>query len=259
MFETEFSIYHLEYILLIFIRIASMIYLVPVFGSTGVPNKVKIGFSAVLAILLATVIPYEPLPYISILGYSGLVIKEVMIGLLIGFFMNICMTILSFAGQMIDQEIGFTMVSIFDQFNKTQSTITANLYNILVLLIVVVSDLYYFIIDAMVDSFRYVPVGTSIYKMDAIYHIFLKFMKDFFLIGFQIALPIFASALLLSVILGILAKAAPQMNMFVVGIQLKVFLGLAVLFVTIGFLPNVAEYIFDEMKTFVELLYGAMS
>lgn len=259
MFETEFSIYHLEYILLIFIRIASMIYLVPVFGSTGVPNKVKIGFSAVLAILLATVIPYEPLPYISILGYSGLVIKEVMIGLLIGFFMNICMTILSFAGQMIDQEIGFTMVSIFDQFNKTQSTITANLYNILVLLIVVVSDLYYFIIDAMVDSFRYVPVGTSIYKMDAIYHIFLKFMKDFFLIGFQIALPIFASALLLSVILGILAKAAPQMNMFVVGIQLKVFLGLAVLFVTIGFLPNVAEYIFDEMKTLVELLYGAMS
>lgn len=56
-----------------------------------------------------------------------------------------------------------------------------------------------------------------------------------------------------------MAKAAPQMNMFVVGIQLKVFLGLAVLFVTIGFLPNVAEYIFDEMKTLVELLYGAMS
>lgn len=259
MFETQFSIYHLEFILLIFIRIASMVYLVPILGASGVPHRVKIGFSLALAVFLATIIPYDPLPYTTILGYTGLVIKEAIVGLLIGFFMNICMTILAYAGQLIDQEIGFTMVSMFDQFNKTQTTITANLYNILVLLIVVVSDLYYFIIDAMVDSFRYVPVGTSIYKMDAIYHIFLKFMKDFFLIGFQIALPIFASALLLSVILGILAKAAPQMNMFVVGIQLKVFLGLAVLFVTIGFLPNVAEYIFDEMKTLVELLYGAMS
>ena len=259
MFETQFSIYHLEYILLIFIRIASMMYLAPIFGTTGVPHRVKIGFSAALAILLATIIPYDPLPYTTILGFSGLVIKEAIVGLLIGFFMNVCMAILSFAGQLIDQEIGFTMVSIFDQFNKTQTTITANLYNILVLLIAVVSDLYYFIIDAMVDSFRYVPVGTSIYKLDVIYDIFLKFMKDFFVIGFQIALPIFASALLLNVILGVLVKAAPQMNMFVVGIQLKVFLGLAVLFVTIGFLPNIAEYIFTEMKTLVDLLYGAMS
>ena len=84
-------------------------------------------------------------------------------------------------------------------------------------------------------------------------------MKNFFVIGFQIALPIFASALLLNVILGILAKSAPQMNMFVVGIQLKVFLGFFVLLVTIGFLPNITEFIFNEMKTLVELLYGAMS
>ena len=259
MFETQFSIYHLEFNLHIFIRIASMVYLVPILGAAGVPHRVKIGFSLALAVFLATIIPYDPLPYTTILGYTGLVIKEAVVGLLIGFFMNICMTILAYAGQLIDQEIGFTMVSMFDQFNKTQTTITANLYNILVLLIVVVSDLYYFIIDAMVDSFKYVPVGTNVYKLDAIYEIFLRFMKNFFVIGFQIALPIFASALLLNVILGILAKSAPQMNMFVVGIQLKVFLGFFVLLVTIGFLPNITEFIFNEMKTLVELLYGAMS
>ena len=236
-----------------------MVYLVPILGASGVPHRVKIGFSLALAVFLATIIPYDPLPYTTILGYTGLVIKEAVVGLLIGFFMNICMTILAYAGQLIDQEIGFTMVSMFDQFNKTQTTITANLYNILVLLIVVVSDLYYFIIDAMVDSFKYVPVGTNVYKLDAIYEIFLRFMKNFFVIGFQIALPIFASALLLNVILGILAKSAPQMNMFVVGIQLKVFLGFFVLLVTIGFLPNITEFIFNEMKTLVELLYGAMS
>ena len=130
MFETQFSIYHLEFILLIFIRIASMVYLVPILGASGVPHKVKIGFSLALAVFLATIIPYDPLPYTTILGYTGLVIKEAVVGLLIGFFMNICMTILAYAGQLIDQEIGFTMVSMFDQFNKTQTTITANLYNI---------------------------------------------------------------------------------------------------------------------------------
>ena len=129
----------------------------------------------------------------------------------------------------------------------------------MVLLIVVVSELYYFIIDAIVNSFKYVPVGVNIYKLDAIYDIFVRFMKDFFVIGFQIAMPVFAAALLLNVILGVLAKAAPQMNMFVVGIQLKVFLGFGVLLVTIGFLPNITEFIFKEIKILVELLYGAMS
>jgi flagellar biosynthetic protein FliR len=75
----------------------------------------------------------------------------------------------------------------------------------------------------------------------------VEFIKEYFIIGFRIILPIFAATLILNVILAILAKVAPQMNMFVIGIQLKIFVGLAVLFMVVALTPRVAEFIFDEM------------
>ncbi|MEG1848641.1 MAG: flagellar biosynthetic protein FliR, partial [Lachnospiraceae bacterium] len=84
------------------------------------------------------------------------------------------------------------------------------------------------------------------------------FLSDYIIIGFRICLQVFATITLLNAVLGILAKIAPQMNMFSVGIQLKVMTGLGILFLTIGMLPSAANFIFTHMKrmivTFVEAL-----
>ena len=86
----------------------------------------------------------------------------------------------------------------------------------------------------------------------------LKFLADYIFIGFRICLPIFAAMIVLNAILGILAKVAPQMNMFAVGIQMKVFVGLFVLFFTTGMLPRMSELIFTEMKTMMVAFVEAM-
>lgn len=87
--------------------------------------------------------------------------------------------------------------------------------------------------------------------MDSLYATVLEFIGQYFIIALRISMPVFISIMLLNVILGILAKAAPQMNMFVIGMQLKVITGLFVIFITIGFLPNITDFLFTEVKTVV--------
>ena len=94
--------------------------------------------------------------------------------------------------------------------------------------------------------------------MDAMMATMLKLFKDIMLLGFRIFLPIFAAMLLLNAVLGIMAKVAPQMNMFTVGIQIKILVGLAILFITIGLLPQISEMLYDEIKVLVTLIIGDM-
>ena len=75
----------------------------------------------------------------------------------------------------------------------------------------------------------------------------VQFIVDFCVVGFRIALPVFAAIMIANTVLAILAKVAPQMNMFVIGIQLKVLIGLAVLVVITGQLDSIADFIFDQM------------
>ena len=77
------------------------------------------------------------------------------------------------------------------------------------------------------------------------------YIADLMVIGFRIVLPIFATSMILNCILGVMAKVAPQMNMFAVGMQLKVLVGFSILFVTIILLPDISNFIFREMKRMI--------
>ena len=115
-----------------------------------------------------------------------------------------------------------------------------------------------FLIEAIVETYNVIPIGGV--KFGAgLYTTIIQFMSDYFVIGFRIALPVFATMLLLNCILAILARIAPQMNMFVVGMQLKIFVGIFVIFFTIRMLPAVFNFIFEEIKDLFSLLVRGMS
>ena len=101
------------------------------------------------------------------------------------------------------------------------------------------------------ESFSLIPINGE--KIGStLYDSFIGFITEYFIIGFRIALPVFAAALLMNCVLGIMAKVAPQMHMFAVGIQLKLLTGLLIMFVTVRLLPAVATFVSDTMKRFVE-------
>lgn len=242
------EIKNLEFFLLILVRISGFMAAAPLFSLRTVPMRIKAILSIALAILVFHITPSVEVEKDSVIAYTIVVITEFIAGLIMGFMANVAYYILSFAGQIIDQEMGFSMVNEYDPITSNQVTITGNLYTYAVMLMLLATNMHHFLIRAIVDSFSVLPVGGV--KLDAgIYVLMKRFIVDYFIIGFRIVLPIFASMLVVNTVLAILARVAPQMSMFVVGLQLKVFVGLVVLVLMVMMITGVTDLIFTEMMS----------
>ena len=249
MINYSFSLTDIEYFLLILVRISMFVYLAPFYGMRGVPNQVKIGLSFFVSVLLFHVTgPHETLAYNTVWGYSVIVAKEALTGLFLGLGVSICTGIVGFAGRIIDMETGLSMTNLMDPTTKEMSSMTGVFYQYTVTLILLISGMHRYLLQALAETYVLIPVNGAIFHTDKLLETMLLFLKDYILIGFRICLPVFAVMLLLNAILGIMAKVSPQMNMFAVGLQLKVLVGLCVLFITVRMLPGVADFIYTEMK-----------
>ena len=247
-----FSLDNFEYLLLILVRISSFVYTAPVFGHSAVPGRIKIGLSFFVSLLLYNVVPHPQL------DYAVCVLQEGITGLIIGFAANICNSILLFAGNIIDMDIGLSMATEFNPDMATESTISGDFYYYIVLLLLMISDMHTYVLRAACDSFYVIPIGGTVFHWDGLLAAMTKYMLDLCIIGFRIFLPVFACIMVLNCILGIMAKVAPQMNMFAVGVQLKLLVGLAAIFLTIFLMPNIANFIFREIKTMVGMVIESM-
>ncbi len=258
MIELEFSLIEFEYLLLILVRIATFVFVAPFFGQSGVPAQAKIGLSFFLAIILHGIVPHPTLEYVSEIGYGVAVLKEGITGLLIGFAANICSSIVVFAGNIIDMDIGLSMATTFNPDMSLQTTVTGNLYYYLIFAFMIATNTHLYVIRAVADSFYVVPIAGAKFEWDSLLLSMTTYMTDLFIIGFRIFLPFFSVMMIVNCILGIMTKVAPQINMFSVGIQIKVLIGYIVLFFTIFMFPSVAEFVFDEIKKMVVLFIEGM-
>lgn len=259
MINYSINVNDLEYFLLIMVRISMFVAVAPLFSQKGIPNQVKIGFSFFMAALLYGVVDRPVLEYNTIWGYAVLVIKEAMAGLLIGFAANMCTMIITFAGQIIDMETGLSMVNLMDPATNNSVSISGVLYQYVVTLMLLVSGMYEYMIMALAETFELIPVTGAVFDSTKLLQSVITFLNDYVMIGFRICLPVFAVMLLLNAILGIMTKVAPQLNMFSVGMQLKVLVGISTLFITVGMLPLASKMIFGEVKQMMVTFVRAIS
>lgn len=225
----------------------------PFFSISNTPARVKVGFAALVSLLLYFVVDFSALNYSTVVGYAFLVTKEALTGLIIGFSTYCCNFIILLAGNMIDMNIGLSMAQEYDPTLRTESSVTGSLYNNFLMILLILSGMHRYIFKTFCDAFTLIPIGGTIFKWDSLFVSTLKFMGDVFVIAFRIILPVFAVIMILNTILGIMVKVAPQIHMFSVGAQLKIIVGFTVLFLTIFLLPDVAAFIFKEMKTMLTL------
>ena len=261
MVDLSFSMDELEYFLLVFVRIASFVFVAPFFSTKGVPNNVKIGLSVFTAYVMYSFgqQPHIYPEYNSVIGFAIVVLKEVSVGLLIGLAAQLCTSIVLFAGRIMDMEIGLSMASVFDPTTNQQSSITGVLLQYGVMLILYTTGLHRYLLKALMETFELIPIGQAKINTDRILEVLINFLGSYIIIGFRICLPVFASIILMNVVLGLLAKLAPQMNMFSVGIQLKLLAGLTVLLFTIRMLPNICNFIFTQLQQLlVSIVEGMM-
>ena len=187
-----------------------------------------------------------------------MVIKEGITGLLIGYSASICNSIVLFAGRLIDMQIGLSMAQEYNPMTQMNESITGNLYNYSIMLMLLASNMYQYVIRAVCDSYQLIPINQQIFQWDYLLSGFTSFMSSLLILGFRITLPVFACMMVVNCILGIMAKVAPQMNMFAVGIQIKVLIGLAVLFLALSLIGGVADFVAQEMKRMVVYMIKGM-
>ncbi|MCR5233348.1 MAG: flagellar biosynthetic protein FliR [Lachnospiraceae bacterium] len=260
MIDYSFSYDDLEFFLLIFVRISCFVFTAPFFSIQNVPRRIKAGWSVLLAYIIYVSMEMHVLPqYNTVYGYAALVLKEAIAGLVIGFGANICGSIINLAGRLADMEIGISMVSLLDPTTREQSGFTGVLYQYSIFLIMMVTNLHHYFIRAIVETFDLIPIGMAKFESDKIMTVISRYLDDYVIIAFRICLPVVATIMLTNAVLGILVKSAPQINMFSVGIQIKLFIGLATLMITIGVLPSASDYIFNEMKDMMTAMIQSMT
>lgn len=259
MINYSFSMYEFEYFLLILARVASFVFVAPFFSTNNTPRRVRAAFSFFFAVLIyEATMPHQAMEYRTVLEYAMIVTREVFTGLLIGLGVNICTYIVSFAGRMVDMEIGLAMASEYDPMTRDTVSVSGIFYQYMVLLLLIVSNLHQYLVKAFVETYTLIPVNGAVFHSESLLTGIIRFMSDYINIGFRICLPVFCVMLITNVILGIMAKVAPQLNMFAVGMQIKLLLGLGVMFLTVGMLPYISDMIFTEMKTMMVTFVEAM-
>jgi len=247
--------------LLVFIRVTGLFVVSPVFGRQNIPAYYKIGFSFFMAIILSYSIPVPDLgSYNSIFAFILLAAKEFLIGLVLGYISYLIITAIYLAGQMIDTHIGFGMVSVFDPVSNIQIPVTADFYFILAMLVFLTIDGHHLLIYTLSESFSRLPVGSMTVIEKPLLDSIVRLFGSVFVISFKIAAPVTAAILVVDVALGVIAKAVPQVNVFIVGLPIKILIGLLVILLTLAAFRNIVHVLTSgmqsEMTNLIDLIKG---
>ncbi len=245
-------------LLLILTRVSAMFVLSPILGRQNIPAMLKLGFSLLMALIMINFYPpAAPYPFDNTIALLLSIFSELMVGFIIGFITIMFFTIVYTAGHIIDMQIGFTMAQMYDSSANTQMPISGGLLNVVMIQCFLVSGGLTKLIGIVMKTFDYIPVGGAFFP-PSLAGMALDTFVNCFVLSLNVAMPVLASALLAEIGLGIIVRTAPQMNVFVVGIPIKVILGLLMLFLMTPFFVTATGPIFDMMYEAIETLTGGM-
>ena len=246
--------------LLIFCRITAFFVVSPIFSARNVPNSFKIGFSTMVAVLIFFVQDVNtPLP--TDLNYALMVIREVLIGLLMGYVVALMFAVIQMAGSFIDIQIGFGIANVIDPMTGTTAPVIGNFKYIFAVLVFLGMNGHHYLIDAVVRSYNWIPLDNELFQriyQGNVSEFLIRTFGNAFLLSFQMAAPLVAALFLTDVALGFLARSAPQFNVFVIGIPLKIIVGIIVLLLLVPSFTYAFEQLFAVLFKSLQGLFGTI-
>ena len=247
-----------DYFILLMFRVGGLIVPSPIFGRVNIPAMAKIGLTAAISYLFFIVFPQTAaITYSTLMGFALLCASEVLLGIALAFITNVFFSLTSYtAGQIIDMQIGFGIANVYDVQNNTQAPVMGNILNLMLLLLFFAIDGHHKLIEMVYLTIERIPVGALTFTSN-IGLVALEIFIKAFLIGVMMALPILASGLTLEIAFGMMMRAVPQIHMFVVGIPLKMLVGIIVFTATLPVYAGFSSRIFEEMFIGIELMFAA--
>lgn len=239
---------HLNHVFLVFTRTAGILAGTPVLSGRTVPTVVKIWVTLTVALCLAPIVSLErPVPT----HWTDLVqaiVQEALIGISIGFVVLLFFLVMQMAGTFIDLPIGFRMAEILSPQVDARSAPLGQLYYLVAVLILLATDGYQWIFRAIAESFELLPLltppsGVWASMADGLGRLIYQLFK----ISLQIAFPVMAAIFVADVLSGIIARAVPQINIFILGFPIKIVLGLLMVFFTLPYFAGLLRGVFEFM------------
>ena len=220
-----------------FLRALALFTSLPVLGQRVVPVRVRIALAFFIAVAAQATLP--PMPAVALDSMAALLLaaQQVLVGLALGFAVRIVFAAIELGGEMIGLQMGLNFASFFDPATASQNNGVGRLFGAMVALLFVVIDGHLAVIAALVQSFTAFPVSTEVLG-------WLRTLQpqlwgaEVFQLGLWIALPLVGMLLFINIVLGVISRVAPQINVFAVGFPVTLAVGLVGMLVTLPMMQS---------------------
>jgi flagellar biosynthesis protein FliR len=228
-----------------FVRILALLSTDPIFGNRAVPFRIKLGLAVLITVIVAPTL--DPMPTMDPGSPAGLLIlmQQIVIGISMGLAMRIAFVAVEMAGHLIGLQMGLGFATVFDPAHSAQVPVVAQFLGIFSVLVFFAINGHLMIVSALVDSFHVLPVGIPSLLPDA-WKTLASWGAEIFRDGLLLSLPVVATLLITNIAIGIMTRAAPQLNIFAVGFPLTLMAGFALLYFTIPLLIPLLERVLSS-------------
>ena len=211
------------------IRISFMAFLLPIFDGQEVPSRIKAGLTFFLSLILFPTLPDQAVPLTeTVLGFVLSAVREIYVGLVMGFAFTFVFLGIKLAGNWISHETGFSVARSVNPFTQDNSSaLDQTIYTIFALCLIATNGHLYYV-RAIAESFQTIPLTMAAYDLNALLPVFLDLSTMAFVYGLKASAPILATLTISSFSLGIVARIMPQMNVWFVGMPLKIGMGVLI-------------------------------
>lgn len=223
---------------LIFLRLSGLFYTAPIISSTTVPTQIRIYLTLICTLIVLNLIPkIEYNPYYTLMDYFFISVKEVMIGLLLGVVPRVFFAAVDFAGTLIGFQMGFSVANVVDPQTDTQVSIMASFQNVLATLLFVLVDGHHIFFEVITISYEKIPIAGFLFSPAKIEPL-VQLTATIFFNGLKLGAPLVVSLLFANVIMGMMARSVPNLNVFVVGYPFTIMLGLILMLAGVPYMMN---------------------
>ncbi len=255
----EFLIPSVARFVIILSRMAGLFYSAPFFSSSSFNIRAKTLFSFIATLLFFPVLPIPPYPSSAglalFLAVCGL---EMAVGLLMGLMLNFVFAGIQLGGEIMGFEIGYSMIQSIDPTTMIQTNLLAVFWNLIAMALFLVLNAHHLVVGLLVRSYEIVPVGGLVFRQRGI-DFLISHSTEVFLIGIRLAAPILVVMVVIDVVVGLMGRAAPSLNIMVVGFPLKLLVGLFTLGFSLLFFPGFFDAAIRHAVQAVEKVLGLMS
>ncbi|MDD9147050.1 MULTISPECIES: flagellar biosynthetic protein FliR [unclassified Sporolactobacillus] len=234
--------------LLVLVRIASFLATMPVFSYRTIPARTKIGLAVALSLLIdVTLFKNQTIPLDG--TFFLLIIKEAVVGLSMGFVAAVITYAVELAGSFIDLQMGFAIANTISPENGVSSPLTGQLLSMLQVLFFLGVDAHHMLISGLMYSFKLIPLSSMNIHLASgnTVDFVARLTAQMFVIAMQLAMPIIGCLFLVDVAIGLVARTVPQVNVFVVGLPMKIIVGFLVMLIVFPMYIGLFRVIFDSM------------